>query len=166
MPYYISDFKVGAQLIEETRPIPVAGALIDKVATETLLSTVKAFDPVFGEGEFIYLTGVASTAIGDVVTWDSAGQTSRALVGTRGPVAIAMSANLAGFRGWYQVRGLVNVNSAANTVVANAGIYMQATAAVDDAVVAGQGIDGMTSRAANSGGFTLCQLQFPVMNAR
>jgi hypothetical protein len=166
MPYYISDLKVGAQLIEETRPVPAAGALIDKAASETLLSTVKAFDPVFGEGEFIYLTGVASTAVGDVVTWDSLGQTTRAVTTTRGPIAVAMTANLANFRGWYMIRGLAPVNSGANAVAANAAIQCSAAGTVDDTTTAGQFIDGVVSRAANSGGFTLCQVTYPTMNGR
>jgi hypothetical protein len=32
---------------------------------------VRASDPTYGEGEFIYLLGVASTAIGSVVTYDA-----------------------------------------------------------------------------------------------
>lgn len=166
MPFYISDFKTGAQLIEESRVAPSPTVVNERAATETLGSTVKAFDPVFGECEFIFLTGVASTAIGDVVIWDSAFQTTRAGTTSRGPIAVAMSANLAGSRGWYMIRGRFPVNSGANAVAANAPVQCSATATIDDTTTAGQFIDGMTSRAANSGGFTLCEFSYPVMNGR
>lgn len=69
---------------------------------------VRANDPTYGEGEFIYLLGVASTAVGSVVTYEASGyQTALAPVGSNlpKPVAIAMSANVASQYGWYQISG-------------------------------------------------------------
>lgn len=70
----------------------------------------KAADPTYGVGEFIYLAGCANTLAGLAVYYDvytsltSLGSTSGVL--NRGaPMAIAMSANLLGFGGWYQIGG-------------------------------------------------------------
>lgn len=80
----------------------------------TLLGTiVHAWDPTYGGGEFIYLLGVASTVVGSVVTYDGAStgtptyQTALApaTAGLAQPLAVAMSANLGGFYGWYQIGG-------------------------------------------------------------
>jgi hypothetical protein len=92
-----------------------------KVALGTI---VRADDPTYGEGEFIYLLGVANTAIGDVVTYNSTGcQTTRAAVGANKslPVAIAMSACVASEYGWYQISGLARATKAA-TISLAAGV--------------------------------------------
>jgi hypothetical protein len=73
---------------------------------------IRAVDPVYGVGEFIYLLGVASTVVGSLVTW-SGGlgaptfQTALApsTAGLAQPLAVAMSINLATFYGWYQITG-------------------------------------------------------------
>lgn len=69
---------------------------------------VRALDPTYGEGEFIYLLGVASTAVGSIVTFDaSTYQTVLCAVGGNipRPIAVAMSANVANQYGWYQISG-------------------------------------------------------------
>lgn len=74
---------------------------------------VKAYDPTYGEGEFIYLLGVANTIVGSAVTWggQSSGTptyqtTLAAATANQGaPVGFAMSANVAGQYGWYQIAG-------------------------------------------------------------
>lgn len=70
---------------------------------------VTATDPTYGTGEFILLMGVASTAIGSIVTFNtSTFQTALAAVGTNKPqpVAIAMAATAAATWGWYQISGI------------------------------------------------------------
>lgn len=70
---------------------------------------VKANDPTYGEGEFIYLLGVASTAVGSIVTYDaSTYQTVLCAVGGNipRPIAVSMSANVASQYGWYQISGV------------------------------------------------------------
>lgn len=125
----------------------------------------KAFDPTYGEGEFIYLKGVANTIVGSVVAYDEyANTTTLTLAATRGPVAVAMSANVASQYGWYQVRGAAVVATAA-AVVAGTPAYTTATAGkVDDAVVAGSGIDGMVFKTADgtpSAGLAVAQIAEP-----
>ena len=89
---------VGAQAIN----------LNSTVKQHPLGTIVKATDPTYGEGEFIYLTGVASTAVGSVVEYNSiTGATVLAAVGGNQPLplAIAMSACVASEYGWYQISG-------------------------------------------------------------
>lgn len=77
-----------------------------KVALGTI---VRASDPLYGEAEFIYLLGVASTAAGTPVTYNlSTFATTLAAVGTGipQPVAVAMAATVALEYGWYQISGL------------------------------------------------------------
>src|SRR4051812_25711329 len=64
---------------------------------------VRAVDSVYGEGEFVYAKGVASTAAGDACTINTkTGVTARAVHTTaaRGLIGVAMSANVASQYGW------------------------------------------------------------------
>jgi hypothetical protein len=88
-------------VINESRIIPQN---IDETLTTQMLplgTIVRARDTNTtnnqGEGEFIYLKGVVSTVVGSMVDYDKIANTttlSPATLGT-GPVAVAMSANVA-----------------------------------------------------------------------
>ncbi len=128
----------------------------------------RAKDLTYGEAEFVYLKGVASTAPGDVCCYDTANaDTARAVHGgatSFGPCAVAMSANVASQYGWYCISGAVPV--ASGTVAADAPLYLTSTAgSVDDAAVPGDLISGIASRTATSAGFTTCQLSRPSISA-
>lgn len=98
---------------------------------------VKAYDPVYGEGEFIYLLGVASTIVGSLVTWTGSTGTIPAAVpnyqtalcpataNLGQPVAVAMSVNLAGQWGWYQIGGHAVV-AENGTFAAGAAVFLTA----------------------------------------
>ena len=103
----------------------------------------------YGVGEFIYLAGVASTVVGSVVTYDAGGfTTALASANAVGPVAIAMSANVASQYGWYQISGRGVVKGLAS-LAADALCYLTATAgSIDDAVVAGDAIHFMETTSA------------------
>jgi hypothetical protein len=93
------------------------------------------------EGEFIYLLGVASTTAGSLVVYNSATGTVLAQTVQKGPVAVAMSANVANQYGWYQVGGLAVV--VANSASAGAPVYATSTAgSVDAAAISAQKVDG------------------------
>lgn len=129
---------------------------------------VRATSATYGEGEFVYLNGLASTAVGEVVIYDQkVPETTRAVAGSRGPIAVAMSANVAGQYGWYQVKGSAVIK--AGTVADNGNVYLTATAGtVDDAVVAGDKIDGARFKTADgspSAGFAICEINGPAANA-
>jgi len=98
MAYRISDAKIGFQRIADT----------STTQNHPLGTVVRATDTTYGEGEFIYLLGVANTAIGSPVVYnDLTFQTTLAPVGTNKPepVAFSMSANVASQYGWYQISG-------------------------------------------------------------
>ena len=99
---------------------------------------VRAVDPTYGGGEFIYLKGLNSTAIGEWVTYNTDDFSTTLLAANAiGPVAVAMSACVTGEYGWYQISGKA-VGLAASGYADNGLVYATATAGtVDDTVVAG-----------------------------
>lgn len=153
---------------------PLLGAQPINVTSTTqacpLGTTVRAVDASYGEGTFIYLVGVASTAAGDWVAYDlKAGTTTRTVAASVGPVAIAMSANVASQYGWYQVVGAsVASTTAAGTGAANA--WLKVTATDGRATVSGTSaikIDGAVCTTAQDGpgsGFTGVQISWPAVN--
>jgi hypothetical protein len=115
---------------------------------------VTGYDPTFGYARFVYLSGAASTAVGDMTRYAQTGATTRTVAGSRGPCAVAMVANTStsGWA-WYMVKGVAVVNCA--TVVANAPIFSTATAGqVDDLVAAGDKISNAMTLTANAAGAT------------
>ena len=108
----------------------------------------EAYDPTYGQGEFIYLLGVASTVVGSMVVWDGASSGTptyqTALCPSTGglgqPVAFAMSANVAGQYGWYQVSGSC-VAATNGTLAAGPGpVYIGTTGTVTSTQAAGKQI--------------------------
>lgn len=107
---------------------PLAGfqgiAVTDTTQNHPVGTIVTGDDPTYGGAEFIYLKGVASTAVGSLVTYNTVdGTTALAPVGTNKPqpVAVAMSANVASQWGWYQISGIAVVAKTA-TVSLAAGV--------------------------------------------
>jgi hypothetical protein len=116
MAYAVTDCRIGTQPIADT----------DTEQKHKLGTIVRAVDPTYGEAEFIYLKGVASTAVGSLVTYNTSSYTTAlAPVGTNKaqPIAVAMSANVASQYGWYQISGIAvmkktcTVSLAANAAV-------------------------------------------------
>ena len=135
MAYTISTPLVGAQ------PIGVT-------STTQLQPTgqiVRAIDPTYGEGEFIYLKGVANTVVGSIVTYNtSAGTTTLAPAGSNKPqpVAVAMSANVANQWGWYQISGIAVVAKAATvSLAAGVAVGVQSTGVIN-ASASGKEVQG------------------------
>jgi hypothetical protein len=112
-----------------------------------------ARDPVLGDGEFIYMQGVASTALGDVVQLNPDGTTTRAAGGTAvGHIGVAMSANVANQFGWYCVKGRCLVTIAAD-ISANLQMFLAAAGVADDTVAATKLISGASiAESLNAGG--------------
>ena len=105
------------------------GQAIDENSTTQkvdLGTVVRCKDPTYGAGEFIYLLGVASTAVGSLVTYNvSTWATTLAAVGTNlpRPIAIAMAATVASEYGWYQISGVaVAKKTATVSLAANAAV--------------------------------------------
>lgn len=118
-------------------------ALTSTTQNHPLGTIVRAYDPIFGGGEFVYLKGIASTVIGSMVDFDqNLGTTALSpATGGTGPVAVAMSANVANQFGWYQIEGAAAVK-APNAMVPGAEVWSLAATpgSVDDAAVAGEQI--------------------------
>lgn len=156
-----------AYVVTEDKIVPQAIADISSTKLVPLGTRIKAVDSTYGEGEFIYLAGVASTAIGDLVIFDQyAGTTTRTVAGSRGPAAVAMSANVASSYGWYQIAGAAVVK--AGTVAANGNVYVTSTAGtIDDATVSGDKVDGARLKTADgtpSAGYAIIQISRPSLN--
>jgi hypothetical protein len=115
----------------------------------TIVQAVDRASSAYGAGEFIYLKGVASTAVGSVVVYNPDDfSTALAAANAIGPVATAMAANVANQFGWYQISGK-GVAKALAGFVDNADCYLTATAgSIDDADVAGDYISGMKGASA------------------
>lgn len=139
MAYTIRNTLIGSQ--------PVA--VTDTVRNHPLGTIVTADDPTYLAGEFIYLLGVASTAVGSWVTYNmDNGSTTLLAANAIGPVAVAMSANVASQYGWYQIQGKA-IGKALTGFVDNANVYATATAgSIDDAVVAGDRVKGAVGASA------------------
>jgi hypothetical protein len=141
---------------------------VDTTPTQSVGTITQGFDVTMGAGEFIYLKGVASTVVGSTVIYDTyANTTVLTVAGSRGPVAVALAASVANTYGWYQIGGAAVIK--AGTVLAGGNVYATATAGqVDDAVVAGDKIDGARLKTADgtpSAGLAIAELARPSMSA-
>lgn len=127
---------------------------------------VQAQDPTYGVGEFVYLLGVASTAIGSWVTYEQDnGATALLVANAIGPVAVSMSANVASQYGWYQIYGKNPAALVLASFADNANVYATATAgSVDDAVVAGDRVKNARGASAISAGAAEMELWYPFMD--
>jgi hypothetical protein len=129
---------------------------------------VQAKDPSYGVGEFIYLNGLADTAVGSWVTFNQDDNSTALLAANAiGPVAVAMSANVASKYGWYQVYGKA-VGKALASYADNGLVYATATAgSIDDAVVAGDRVKlalGASAVGTPSAGLAEFEIQYPFMD--
>ena len=128
MAYTILDNMVGWQPIADT----------STTQRHALGTIVRAADPIYGVGEFIYLSGASSTVLGSWVTYNQDDNSTTLLAANAiGPVGVSMSINVASQYGWYQISGKA-IGKALTGFLDNANVYGTATAgSVDDAVVAG-----------------------------
>ena len=115
-------------------------------------SIVRAFDPTYGEGEFILLKGVADTAVGSCVVYDGTTYITALTPTTANqarPVAFAMSANTSATTfGWYQISGtVVATKSTAATIAPTVAVGIS-TAGLVGNTATGVEIEG--ARSANT----------------
>lgn len=128
----------------------------DTVQTFPYGFKVRAFDPLLGFGEFIYLQGVAATVAGSAVTYNPfTGVTTldAATANDGSPIAFAVAPCVAGLFGWYQVGGVAVANNNATAAAGNA--FRKATGQIGSAAVAGtQILGGAKILTANGSTFT------------
>lgn len=119
------------------------------------------------DGEWIYLTGVASTVAGSCVTYDENGITTLVVANAIGPVAFAGAATVAGTFGWYCIRSprggmLVNTDAGIGD---NGLVYIDGTAGrVDDTAVTGDRLTNALFRGTDTSNYALCQFDYPYVN--
>lgn len=106
----------------------------------------------YGDGDFIYLKGVASCARGSVCI--IADDYSAVLIAARaiGAVCVSLGAVDAATKfGWFQVRG--KAVALCDTVAAAAPCYIDGTSGrIDDAAVAGDAVQGMRTNTSDDTG--------------
>jgi hypothetical protein len=116
--------------------------------------------------EFIYLTGVGSTVLGDWVTFDEAHITTRAVANGQGRVAVAQGAvNAVTSFGWYQVYGTGDA-LALTGFADNGKVFLTSTAgSIDDSDVGGDFVVGAIGRGAVNETTLLAavELNYPVV---
>lgn len=116
MPYTFDEPRLGVQQFDQIddgvlSPVSVSNGSTTVIPTPpyVLGQIVRGFDPIYGEGEFILLKGVAGTAIGSVVTYDGTTYTTALVPVTTNqarPVAVSMAANTSATKfSWYQIAG-------------------------------------------------------------
>lgn len=121
MAYAFTGTEVGLQPIATT----------DTVQNHRLGTVARAFDSTYGEGEFIYLLGVANTLVGSLVIYNAkTGQTTLAPnTANKGqPVVVAMSANVASQYGWYQRKGTALIKKSSVACSPDVAIFLSAIA--------------------------------------
>lgn len=125
-----------AYVIDEPNIVSQGIADTDTVQNHAYGKVVRAKDPTYGEGEFIYLQGVANTVVGSIVTYNSTTgvtvlTTTSGVVNGGAPVAVAMSANNSTSNwGWYQIAGAAVLKKTAVKVdpAGTTKVYLSATA--------------------------------------
>lgn len=137
---------------------------IDTTAAYTLGKRCMAIDrgsTGYGFAEFIYLSGVASTARGSVVLISGAYGTTLVVARDKGGLGVALAAVTAATSfGWYQIKG-TGVALCDSSVTNDAPLYIDGTAGrVDDTVVAGDLVIGM--RAASTDDTNTCLVTMSV----
>jgi len=143
MTYVVQDAQLGTPPIASTlSPSTAAG----RSTPWKLGDIVKAVDPVYGVGEFIYLLGVAATVVGSVVTYDGANagvptfQSALApsTANLDEPLAVAMAATGAGQYGWYQISGSAVVATNGTLVAGPGPVYLAGNGQVTSTAAAGK----------------------------
>lgn len=116
-----------------------------------------AVEPQLGFGEFIYLPGAASMAVGNLIQWDQlAGTVTRGsfTANQAAPIASAMALIDATTKwGWYQVLGMAICLNNATAAVGNV-FHVASAVTLSSTAVAGRQILGAINRTANGSTFT------------
>ena len=139
-----------------TEPVAAAQAIDETSATKvmplgTIVRAVDSASTQYGAGEFIYLLGVASTVVGSLVVYNADNYaTTLASANAVGPVATAMSINVADQYGWYQIQGK-GVAKVLSGFADNGDCYLTSSStagSIDDADVAGDYVRGLLGASA------------------
>jgi hypothetical protein len=179
MAYTFDEPRIGLLQIANTDAgfTPPNQATAIPTPPNVLGAIVRAFDPTYGEGEFIMLKGVAATAVGSLVTYDATTYVTALAPSTANlarPVAVAMAANVAATTfGWYQISGSAVVTKSTNhNIQPNlaVGVYSAGKIAASSSAGAGKEIEGArysgTATAASASTTCVIVIDRPCMQGR
>lgn len=156
MSFIFSDNVIGAPDVTAVTSIAPGTSNLPGTVLEPQLGEIrKGWDVNLGAGEFIYLKGVASLAVGDLVTYNAlTGATTRwdGTANTGFPLAVAVSAPSASQYGWFQISGNA-IATCSGTVAAGDKVFWQATATVSSTPVAGKQV--LAAQAASTNNATI-----------
>jgi|SRR6185312_4937456 len=157
MAFVCSNPRLGVVDITAVTTIaPGTGNLPSVTLGPQLGEVVTGWDPYLGGGEFIYLKGVASTAAGDVVSYNAyTGATTRwaGTANSGAPLAVAVTANTSSSQyGWYQIGGNAVV-TCSGTVAAGDIVNFASTATVKSAAAAGKQVLNAVAASANGASY-------------
>lgn len=124
-----------------------------------------------GEGEFVWLPGVANTVLGSWVSYATSDGTANTgsttlWAGTANssfPLAVATAATVASTWGWYQVYGAA-ICKVSGTIAAGNSAAWQAAGVVQAAAVATKNVEGVIALSADAvpaSGQAIYQLSYP-----
>lgn len=134
MAFRYADRLLGGQVLTD----------VDTTQRHPLGTIVRGLDPTYGEGEFIYLKGVSSAAVGHLVSYDVgfAAVLHTTELDKARPVAVLLSAIDAATKyGWAQISGQATVKKA-NSVSFAAGAGLAGGSGLAIAVVSGLILNG------------------------
>lgn len=127
-----------------TTPLIGAQPIATKSTTQKhpLGLVVQAVDATLGVGEFIYLKGVGSTAVGSWVGYFPTGTTILATANGNYPLAVSMTTNTTtGSYAWYQISGTANALGLTSITHSSGFLWLTGTpGSVDDTSVIGDAI--------------------------
>ncbi len=130
MAFRIMDSIIGGQ--------PIAG--LSTTVKHALGEIVRATDPTYGQGEFIYLSGAASTAVRNWGTYNlDDGSFKRLAADDIGPVCVAMAAITTSYYGWFQISGKA-LGTSLTDILDDQYVWIAGAGVVDDQSVAGDWI--------------------------
>lgn len=139
----IANIDSGVTMPNGTSAVPTPPLHLGKI--------VRAIDPTYGQGEFILLAGVASTAVGSLVVYDGTTYTTTLVPVTANqarPVAVSMAANTsASTFSWYQIEGTAVVVKAPVIVAAKVAVGIGSAGKVGNT---GSGKEILGARSANT----------------
>ena len=159
--YQITNPVAGMQNIADT-------STTQKQVLGTIVQANDTATTAYGAGEFIYLSGVASTVLGSFVTFNQDDNTTTLLAANAiGPVGVSMSINVASQYGWYQIYGK-GVGKCLSGYADDGLVYATSTAgSIDDAVVSGDRVKlaiGASAIGTPSSGLAEFEIQNPFMD--
>lgn len=130
MAFKITDPRIGVPAVTSITSVASAG-LINSTAIP-VGTIVRADDPTYGGGEFVYLCGVASNTIGSLVTYNQLTGLATLAPNTANlaqPLAVSMTANTSTTAlSWYQIAGAAVIKKTATKVNPNVAVYLSGTA--------------------------------------